>query len=104
MIGDSARFRQILANLISNSLKFTPSGYIAVRLARKAGPLFMPSQVVGEGVGQLCVVVDVSVEDSGCGIAPSKWESVFDSFVQADESTTRTHGGTGLGLAIVNFR
>ena len=85
--GDVTRLRQVLANLVSNALKFTDGGTVEVRVS-------------GEDAGEGRVTLGVEVEDTGIGIAPDKLEAVFDSFVQADASTTRTHGGTGLGLAI----
>ena len=85
--GDPFRLRQIIANLISNAVKFTPSGEVVVR------------------VSLLCetdadVSVSVCVQDTGLGIAPHAQKKIFDHFSQADGSTTREHGGTGLGLAI----
>nr|XP_043632827.1 histidine kinase 1-like isoform X2 [Erigeron canadensis] len=106
--GDSARFVQIFANLISNSIKFTTSGYIILR-----GWCEDPHSCIANGKFPLdrkalwsCkkdnkLILWFEVEDTGCGIDPSKWESVFESFEQADPSTTRLHGGTGLGLCIV---
>jgi CheY-like chemotaxis protein/anti-sigma regulatory factor (Ser/Thr protein kinase) len=81
-VGDEARVRQVLANLISNALKFTESGAVEVTVAGSP-----------HGV-RLCV------RDTGVGIAPDRAEQVFEKFVQADSSTTRRFGGTGLGLAI----
>jgi signal transduction histidine kinase/ActR/RegA family two-component response regulator len=81
---DAERFQQVLWNLLTNAIKFTPAGgQVVVRLER------------GEGEARL------DVEDTGQGIAPSFLPHVFERFRQADSSTTRTHGGLGLGLAIV---
>lgn len=80
--GDPVRLRQILFNLLSNALKFTEAGAIAVRV---------------EGDAQR---VRISVSDSGIGIAADRIDEVFESFQQADNSTTRRFGGTGLGLTI----
>ncbi|MGN5375968.1 ATP-binding protein [Sphingomonas hankookensis] len=80
--GDPARLRQILCNLLSNALKFTPAGTIGMTVA-----------VAGDRLR-------IAVSDSGIGIAPDRLEDVFESFQQADNSTTRRFGGTGLGLTI----
>jgi signal transduction histidine kinase/DNA-binding NarL/FixJ family response regulator len=119
--GDSARVVQIFANLISNSIKFTSSGHIILRAwcensivnnktdgASENGRDSWFSRKLSFGQSerktypsQEKITIWFEVEDTGCGIDPSKWESVFESFVQADLSTTRTYGGTGLGLCIV---
>jgi PAS domain S-box-containing protein len=80
--GDSVRVRQILYNLVSNGLKFTERGAVAVSVSRRRG------------------VLRLTVTDSGIGVAPEKLASLFQKFEQADASTTRRYGGTGLGLAI----
>ena len=89
--GDPGRLRQVLTNLLSNAVKFTPAGEIIV----KAG-------VVSKTVSEASEVVELRVEvsDTGVGIAPEHCERLFESFSQADASTTRRYGGTGLGLAI----
>ncbi|MGA2757212.1 MAG: ATP-binding protein [Solirubrobacteraceae bacterium] len=84
--GDAARLRQVLINLVSNAVKFTPEGSVAVRVRRRAG---------ADGDAILIEVVD-----SGIGIDPNRLEQMFQPFVQADVSTTREYGGNGLGLAI----
>ena len=80
--GDGARVRQILANLVSNGLKFTPKGSVAVDVARRPGG------------------VRIEVTDTGIGIPADRVGRLFEKFVQADGSSTRAYGGTGLGLAI----
>ena len=80
--GDSTRVRQILYNLISNALKFTDRGEVRVIVSESK-----------EGV-------ILKVSDTGVGIAPDRLPQLFQSFEQADVSTTRKYGGTGLGLAI----
>jgi PAS domain S-box-containing protein len=80
--GDSTRVRQILYNLVSNGLKFTEAGEVAVTVSRASGMLRL------------------SVADSGIGIPSDRLSSLFQKFEQADASTTRRYGGTGLGLAI----
>ena len=87
MRGDPGRVRQVLLNLVSNAVKFTEKGEIVARVAR-----------VDESVDE--VVVHFSVTDTGIGIAPSAQGRLFESFTQADNSTSRRYGGTGLGLAI----
>ncbi len=85
--GDPFRLRQVLANLLGNAVKFTESGEIVIYVT------FEPSADGDTGV-------TVCVADSGIGIAPDAVASIFESFSQADGSTTRRYGGTGLGLAI----
>ena len=87
VMGDSVRIQQILLNLASNAVKFTPSGEVVVRVLR-----------VGEH--ESSVTVRFEVTDTGIGIAPEDHERLFAAFSQADSSTTRRFGGTGLGLAI----
>jgi PAS domain S-box-containing protein len=81
-VGDPCRVQQILRNLVSNAIKFTPGGAIKV------------------GVSQAAEHLVLTVEDSGIGIAPHKLTKIFDRFVQGDASTTRRFGGAGLGLTI----
>ncbi|HEX6900909.1 MAG TPA: ATP-binding protein [Thermoanaerobaculia bacterium] len=84
VLGDPARLQQILVNVLSNAVKFTPSGgLVEVTLAAEEGRAV------------------VRVRDTGQGIAPEFLPHVFDSFRQGDASTTRRQGGLGLGLAIV---
>ncbi|KAK4430341.1 Histidine kinase [Sesamum alatum] len=122
--GDSGRVLQIFANLISNSIKFTNSGYIILRGWCESADTDSKTREVSlnpkeswcaqklkrrreASHGKICSTKDnkmvlwFEVDDTGCGIDPNKWESVFESFEQADPSTTRLHGGTGLGLCIV---
>ena len=90
--GDASRVRQVIVNLLSNAVKFTPDGSVCVRVTAGAAP---PGDDDADSV-----LLHVSVEDTGIGIAPDKVDHVFGSFTQADASTTRQYGGTGLGLAI----
>lgn len=85
--GDAIHLRQILTNLVANAVKFTRSGQIVVKAW--AEPL-------SDGVVTLCL----TVRDTGIGVPPDKQELIFQAFVQADGSHSRSYGGTGLGLAI----
>ena len=83
--GDLGRVRQILTNLVSNGIKFTDHGEVEVTVRREPGTPDM---------------LRFEVRDTGVGIAPGDQQRLFESFAQADASTTRRYGGTGLGLAI----
>jgi len=85
--GDQVRLRQVLTNLVSNAIKFTERGEVLVRVAC--------IEKTGEST-----VLRFEVKDTGIGIAPSEIDRLFESFAQADASTTRPYGGTGLGLTI----
>jgi CheY-like chemotaxis protein len=85
VMADPMRLRQVLTNLVSNAIKFTEAGEVAVRVGHAP-----------DGGGEL----RVEVEDTGIGIAPAQQERIFEEFVQADTALTRRAGGTGLGLAI----
>lgn len=87
-VGDPTRLRQILLNLCSNAVKFTPTGSVSIRLERQAA------------VKKGCDAITIHVRDTGFGIPAEKLETVFDKFVQADSSVSRKFGGTGLGLTI----
>ena len=87
-VGDASRLRQILLNLLNNSVKFTEEGEIVVRAT--ASPTAIPDKV-----GYY-----LTVRDTGIGIPPDRIHRLFASFSQADVSTSRRYGGTGLGLAI----
>jgi signal transduction histidine kinase/EAL domain-containing protein (putative c-di-GMP-specific phosphodiesterase class I)/CheY-like chemotaxis protein/HPt (histidine-containing phosphotransfer) domain-containing protein len=80
---DGVRLRQVIGNLVNNAIKFTETGGVLVRVA--PGPE---------------TDLQISVHDTGIGIAEDKLDTVFSAFSQADQSTTRKFGGTGLGLAI----
>ena len=87
VVGDPGRLRQILLNLVGNALKFTDQGEVG---------LTVQTDLIEDGAATL----HFTVSDTGVGIAPEKLETIFDSFSQADTSTTREYGGTGLGLTI----
>jgi len=84
--GDPGRIRQALTNLVSNAIKFTATGEVAIRVER-------------EPAGD--EMVRFSVRDTGIGLAPDVLPRLFQPFMQADASTARQYGGTGLGLSIV---
>ncbi len=88
LIGDALRLRQVLNNLLSNALKFTERGSVAV------------SCVVDRSSAE-DVTLRFAVTDTGIGVAPEIQARIFDPFAQADAHTSRCYGGTGLGLAIV---
>jgi signal transduction histidine kinase/CheY-like chemotaxis protein len=87
IIGDPFRLRQVLSNLLSNAIKFTHEGEIGVGIELE--------EEYNNNVSLLFYV-----EDTGVGIARNKIESIFNSFTQAEESTSRKYGGTGLGTTI----
>ncbi|HET6425716.1 MAG TPA: ATP-binding protein [Planctomycetaceae bacterium] len=87
---DPTRLRQIMLNLISNSLKFTSSGSVTVRMGYEG------STESANGVGR----IRLSVEDTGLGMTTEQVAKLFRPFTQADQTTTRQFGGTGLGLTI----
>lgn len=88
LVGDPVRLNQILINLISNALKFTPTGSIRIDCS------------VEKQTNQRCIA-HFRITDTGIGIPEDKLVTIFESFSQADESVTRKYGGTGLGLTIV---
>jgi len=88
LIGDDQRISQVITNLLSNAIKFTPEN----------GSITLAVRLAGKG-NDICTL-QVSVSDTGIGIAPEQQEKIFNSFEQAESSTTRKYGGTGLGLAI----
>lgn len=87
LVGDQLRLRQILTNLLGNSIKFTASGHVTLAVSRR-------DSVDGS------VLLDFCVKDTGIGMTPEQIETLFQPFQQADNSITRRFGGTGLGLSI----
>ncbi len=87
LAGDPGRLRQIICNLVSNAIKFTPQGEVVLR-----------AELESEDHGP--VSLRFTVADTGVGIPADKQQSIFAPFTQADSSTTRKYGGTGLGLTI----
>jgi len=89
LIGDPGRLRQVVINLVGNAIKFTHKGEIVVKVRlQKSQP--NPFQLG----------LQISVRDTGIGIPKDKFDAIFQSFSQADTTTTRKYGGTGLGLTI----
>ncbi|MCX6252352.1 MAG: response regulator [Bacteroidetes bacterium] len=88
---DSIRLRQVLVNLLGNAFKFTDVGEVEFKIE---------TETLNLSTGETRITF--SVRDTGIGIAKDKQQKIFDSFSQADSTTTRKYGGTGLGLAISN--
>ena len=88
LYGDEQRLTQALTNLVNNAVKFTPEN----------GNIIIDIKFLGEENGNCIIQIEVS--DTGIGINPEKQKKLFQSFQQAENSTTRKFGGTGLGLAI----
>ncbi len=84
-LGDRDRTRQVLLNLLSNAVRYTEAGSIALSFCRENG------------------MVGVTVADTGCGIAPDQIDRIFDRFYRAERSRSRLHGGAGLGLTIARL-
>jgi two-component system, sensor histidine kinase and response regulator len=87
LLGDLGRLRQVIVNLIGNSVKFTERGEVLLHVKKIAQ-------------SALGIELHFSVSDTGIGIAKEKQAAIFEAFTQADSSTTRLYGGTGLGLGI----
>ncbi|MFC0202836.1 hybrid sensor histidine kinase/response regulator [Novosphingobium soli] len=87
LTGDELRFNQVVLNLVNNAVKFSEGGTVSVRVA-----------IASERADQ--VMLELSVQDTGIGMTEEQQAGLFQSFTQADSSTTRRFGGTGLGLAI----
>ncbi len=87
VVGDPTRLQQVLTNLVNNAIKFTDHGEIVTTV-----------RTIDETEKR--INIELSLQDTGIGIAQSEYESLFDMFFQVDGSTTRKHGGTGLGLGI----
>jgi PAS domain S-box-containing protein len=107
LVGDAARLRQIVVNLVGNALKFTEKGEVSVEVRMKNGERRTenggPTPILHSPVPvphSSLIELHFSVRDTGIGIPPEKQGLVFGAFVQADSSTSRKYGGTGLGLAI----
>ncbi|MBD2517010.1 response regulator [Nostoc sp. FACHB-973] len=95
--GDEAKLRQILINLLGNAIKFTTTGSITVRVQGFSPGDSRISQS-SSSTSKLPIILHIEVEDTGCGIAPSDLESIFEAFMQTERG--RHAQGTGLGLSI----
>jgi len=91
VLGDPTKIRQVVMNLVSNAIKFTHQGSVAVRISTKQH---------NERATNKSITLRICVEDTGIGMDAPTQSKVFEAFTQADTSTTREYGGTGLGLAI----
>jgi signal transduction histidine kinase/DNA-binding response OmpR family regulator len=89
--GDAVRIKQVITNLLGNAVKFTAKGDVFVNVQ---------SGIVYKKGAKDCLDITISVKDTGIGIPREKLNAIFESFTQADASTTRKFGGTGLGLTI----
>ncbi|MBW2567177.1 MAG: response regulator [Deltaproteobacteria bacterium] len=87
LVGDPVKLRQVIVNLMANAIKFTQEGQVTISVETKREE-------------DSSVFLHFTVSDTGIGISADKVETIFESFRQADGSTTRKYGGTGLGLAI----
>jgi len=91
--GDPTKIYQIMINLLNNAIKFTERGTITISINSRP-----PDE---EDLARDTRTIEISVADTGIGIAPEHIDRIFDTFAQGDDSTTRRYGGTGLGLSIV---
>jgi GAF domain-containing protein/DNA-binding response OmpR family regulator len=106
--GDVTRVRQILLNLLSNAIKFTENGEVVLIVRTEGGKTLAPGASAGvkderdlaKEIYPASVILQFSVRDTGIGLSEEGMSRLFQSFSQADSSTTRKYGGTGLGLAI----
>ena len=87
LLGDPGRFRQIIFNLVGNSIKFTDRGEVSIQVSLESSDADL-------------YLLHVAVADTGIGIPPDKRKIIFEAFAQAEKSTSRRYGGTGLGLTI----
>jgi signal transduction histidine kinase len=110
VLGDRDRLKQLIANLVENSIRYTPShGRIDVRVSATSDSLNVqqPTRFVrsrnARDAGSSTSMALLSVADSGIGISPADLPHVFERFYRADKARSRAHGGTGLGLSITQY-
>lgn len=107
IFGDPVRLQQVIWNLLTNAIKFTPEeGCVEIRLEEKIEEINKVKQLthsnsIHSPFHSSCGYVQIQVTDTGIGISPDFLQNVFDRFRQADSTTTRSHNGLGLGLSIV---
>jgi signal transduction histidine kinase/CheY-like chemotaxis protein/HPt (histidine-containing phosphotransfer) domain-containing protein len=95
--GDEGRLRQVIINLTGNAIKFTEQGEVELRISPV--PVSGGDNTIERG-DKWTALLHFSISDTGIGISPDKTAMIFESFTQADSTTTRRYGGTGLGLTI----
>ncbi|MDR3043671.1 MAG: response regulator [Desulfovibrio sp.] len=105
LMGDAARLRQVLTNLVINGIKYTEVGGVSLAVELDGAPPRMPGAGLGAHPAHSAhsggtVGLRVIVEDTGVGIAAEKWERIFEPFTLAENFLTKKYGGAGLGLAI----
>ena len=103
LLGDAARLRQIIVNLVGNAIKFTDAGEVVVRVEKgesENGAVNDDCDTSSVPNEPAACTLHFAVSDTGIGISSEKQQVIFQPFEQADTSTTRRYGGTGLGLAI----
>ncbi len=96
--GDVTRLRQVIVNLVSNAVKFTTQGEVAIAVSREENPGDLAGSETPADPDSF--FIRISVRDTGIGIPANKMDRLFKAFTQVDSSTTRQFGGSGLGLAI----
>ena len=108
VLADERKLKQIVYNLLANAVKFTPEGGTVLLAARRClrtevgfDDAAMPSRLVALPMGGAAEFLEITVEDSGVGIAEADLAKLFESFTQVDSSIARRHAGTGLGLSLV---
>lgn len=92
LMGDPLRLQQIILNLVSNAVKFSETGSVNISIRR--------SPVREDDAKKNVISIEITVKDTGIGISPSQQQKLFQPFIQANSSISRTFGGTGLGLVI----